>query len=137
MFRRAARIFCVTVLLLLLATALLTQFWYLELYKPHGIISVQQIGVIVKWSPHASFLVPYDKWGLHGGQIIAWSAADLLWPPHWSAFDGENDLLLPWWLLLLAGGFLTASVWFLTRRRTGPAGAFPVELSPLTGGKGS
>ena len=128
LLRRFARIFCVTILLLLFAAAVVTQFWEFALITPLALYAVNSVGIVCCFfdSRQAGW------WDAGFGRLpYKWSLQNLLEPPRWSPSSGPPDmgttLVLPWWFILVTWGLLTAVVWRFTRRRIGPGGGFPVE----------
>ena len=116
MFRRFFRIFCVTVLLILLSTAVIAQFCEGFLGSPHRYIGMRPLGLyLLDVRP---YLVP-TGWR----RVTYWSPRYLINMPLWD----RQFVICPWWLLLAMWGSLTAPIWCFTRRRKGPGGAFPVE----------
>jgi hypothetical protein len=118
MVRRLARIFCTMALLLLVATAVVTQFCDYRLDLPWATLFIYRSGV--------DFCEGHP--GIHyDGQ---WDYSELL---EWPIFDptpSARSMFLPWWLLLFVWGVPTAAVWWITRRRTLSGRAFPIEPNP-------
>jgi hypothetical protein len=128
MFRRWVRIFCLGVLIVLLGTAVMAQFWHFDFQASPAHVLVDQSGVLA-------------------ASIRRWMARDVHMPRRWSASDllglpGGRvmsaywwSVFCPWWLLIAAWSLVTAGVWWLTRRRKVVGGAFPVEpAANSTGG---
>ena len=126
MLRRFARIFCVTVLLLLLATAVAAQFGTIDLDSPFTQIHVTLGGVDCGFDSGCPWVLGYDL-------LPTWSVRLFFLRPY-CGVNGLSyyEVLLPWWLLLPPWGLLTAAVWRFTRRRDTGRGAFPVEPTAKT-----
>ena len=130
MFRRLLRISCVVGLVVIVGMAVVGQFADCTLFAPKGYIEVHAIGVQIAISADS-----YYFWdGMYRPPENSWSLqANLWWPSSFSEHMmgiPKGALLrvlnLPWWLLLLTWGVLTALVWRLTHRRKIGQG-FPVE----------
>ena len=119
MFRRFFRIFCVVGFVVLVGTAVVSQFWAFVLRTPIGSFALGPVGV-----------------GFEAGNATQWQALcyreptwimdNLLAPPHFVIPHSFELEILPWWLFLAAWGLLTALIWRLTRRRKVSQG-FPIE----------
>ena len=124
MLLRFVRIFTVTVLLLLLTTAIVCQFWELYLVAPYSIVEVEHTGL--EFQSHSAG--GHHDWVSGYQRVTTWSVNSLRQPPVlYVVFGGVRVTFLPWWLLLVVWGPLTAGVWLLTRRRKAWRGAVPVE----------
>jgi hypothetical protein len=67
----------------------------------------------------------YPKWDWFCGRFVRPHAVDYFRRPAMENLNGDLNLFLPWWLLLLVGVIVMGVVWRLTRRR--PKRGFPVE----------
>ena len=129
MLRHWLRIFCAAVLFLILAAIIAAQFWKIHVDVPYFSIQTYQGGVGIDNLPQSLWHIDCTR------QSPPWAVERLFvffeivkGPPmkvgiNWWVF------LVPWWVFLVTWGPLTAVVWYLTRRRKGPGGAFPVELT--------
>jgi hypothetical protein len=122
MRRHLIRIFCVSAWLLLLGAAVAFQFWGVVICSPHERLSLGPGGIILH-----NFSV--GKWSFWHEFKHNWSAEYLYFVPNGNYGAGNHYLFLPWPFLLVTWGALTVIILFLTRRRRGPGGAFPVEVN--------
>jgi hypothetical protein len=126
MFRRFLRIICVAGMVVIVGMAVAGQFWWIALYTPNGHVEAYAAGVEFRLN---YVYVSSSQWlRVHHERNVPWRASALLTCPHFFGTPDPMWLLLPWWLLLLTGGLLTALIWRLTRRRQVPHG-FPIEPS--------
>ena len=124
MLHRVLRKFCLLGLGVIIGTGIIAQFWTLGIDTPRGGIYSPTTGLIIIW-------VPDSVWGIvHDRVQQAWNLKRFVKAPIF-----QNDirmasgmLFIPWWLLLLTSGGITAIVWRLTRRRK-DRHAFPIETT--------
>jgi len=121
MLRRWLRIFCVVGLVVIVGMAVMTQFWEFVLYTPYGLMAIQNDGTVFT-SYHAS------RWVTGFYRLPSFPVHVLYDTPNWHVDSTKASLFLPWWLLLLTWGLLTAVIWRMTRRRKAKQG-FPIEPS--------
>jgi hypothetical protein len=123
---------CEAGLVVIVAMAVVGQFGDIWLYSPYGYLSMQAPGVVFN-----DYRSGWHTWHAWHGPSAGWSLQNLLYLPKIGVVDesmngkGRDDhpyAFLPWWLLLLTWGLLTAFIWRLTRRRQVPHG-FPIEPS--------
>lgn len=128
MLRRFLRIFCVVGLVVLLRTAVVSQFWMVISYlpkalKPVDLVRVDEAGISVAYwdSSHVPEIqVP---------RVRDWHVRNLFHAPRYRNYMDSRDIFLPWWFLLASWGLMTALIWRLTRSKV--SRGFPIEPAKI------
>jgi hypothetical protein len=133
MRRRFIRIFCVAILLLLVTTVVITQFWEVVLETHYTYVDIYFGGIHISQDKHYESALRFDRLSAPSVQKL------LVWPDFKPTFWLDKGALvfgravfIPWWFLPSTWGLLTAVVWRFTRHRKGLGGAFPVEPTAKT-----
>ena len=102
-----------------MGAAIITQFWRCYLFTPQGIFWIDRGGVAYQ-------SVAATGWHIIYHRLLPWTAGDLLGLPDYGVVGGATLIVLPWWFVLGAWGYLVTVVWRRTRRAKAGR-AFPVE----------
>ena len=119
MVRRSFRIVCMIGSVVLLVTAVVSQFMHSWLQMPGLSIIIFSFGATFEGND-------YPGWQAFFSHHTWWLDSLLAMPRVSKDGRGFLHIALPWWLLILTWSLLTATVFRLTRRRK-VGQAFPVD----------
>jgi len=124
MFRMSLRI---------LASAVLAMVIFLMVIGPWSDVEIAHRGTVLYFRTWGLCAAHHEVWvykGLYRRQLLS----DYFSPPAFFTNGRDWAVSIPWWLVLLLVGSMTAPAFRLTRQPN-PKRAFPVELTKSSEGK--